>query len=35
VEKLMKEDKIVEMIIWSVSKVDEMNPTEEETDEQI
>jgi hypothetical protein len=34
-EELMKEDKIVKMTVWSITKVDERNPTKEETDEQI
>jgi hypothetical protein len=35
VEELMKKDKIMKMIAWSVFKVDGRNSMEEETDEQI
>jgi hypothetical protein len=35
VEELMKEDKIVKIVAWSVSKIDRRDLTKKETDEQI
>jgi hypothetical protein len=33
VEEFMKKDKIVEVIVWNISKIDERDPIEKETDE--
>jgi hypothetical protein len=35
VEALLKEDRIVKMVVWSLSKVENRDPTEEEKDAQI
>jgi hypothetical protein len=35
VKELMKKDKIVKLTVWSVTKIDKRNATEEEVDEHI